>query len=97
MTRKGSNPFKSVNNVAKPARITVAVLNFIPDLNGFYSKMDEVLKACLNSIYKTELDEDFDILVFDNGSCDEIKQYLLKEQADGRIQYLIFSEKNLGK
>ena len=97
MTRIGQNPAKFVKTVAKPARITVAVLNYIPFLSGFYAEMDGVFKACLNSIYSTKLDEDFDLLVFDNGSCDEIKQYLLKEQAEGRIQYLIFSEKNLGK
>ena len=97
MTRIGQNPAKFVKEVAKPARITVAVLNYIPFLSGFYAEMDGVLKACLNSIYQTKLDEDFDVLVFDNGSCDEIKQYLLKEQAEGRIQYLFLSEKNLGK
>ncbi len=97
MTRIGQNPAKFVKEVAKPARITVAVLNYIPFLSGFYSEMDGVLKACLNSIYQTKLDEDFDLLVFDNGSCDEIKQYLLKEQAEGRIQFLFLSEKNLGK
>ena len=97
MTRIGQNPAKFVKNVAKPARITVAVLNYIPFLSGFYSEMDRVLKACLNSIYNTKLDEDFEVLVFDNGSCEEIKQFLLKEQAEGRIQYLFLSEKNLGK
>ena len=97
MTRIGQNPAKFVKDVAKPARITVAVLNYIPFLSGFYAEMDGVLKACLNSIYQTRLDEDFDVLVFDNGSCDEIKQYLLKEQAEGRIQFLFLSEKNLGK
>ena len=97
MTRIGQNPAKFVKNVAKPARITVAVLNYIPFLSGFYAEMDQVLKACLNSIYQTRIDEDFDVLVFDNGSCDEIKQYLLREQAEGRIQFLFLSEKNLGK
>ncbi|MBQ4513592.1 MAG: glycosyltransferase family 2 protein [Anaerolineaceae bacterium] len=97
MTRIGQNPAKFVKDVAKPARITVAVLNYIPFLSGFYAEMDGVLKACLNSIYKTKIDEPFDILVFDNGSCDEIKQFLLQEQAEGRIQYLFLSEKNLGK
>ena len=97
MTRIGQNPAKFVKDVAKPARITVAVLNYIPFLSGFYAEMGDVLKACLHSIYQTKIDEEFDILVFDNGSCDDIKQFLLKEQAEGRIQYLIFSEKNLGK
>ena len=94
MTRIGQNPAKFVKDVAKPARVTVAVLNYIPFLSGFYAEMDGVLKACLNSIYNTVIDEPFDVLVFDNGSCDEIKQYLQKEQAEGRIQYLFFSEKN---
>ena len=84
MTRIGQNPAKFVKDVAKPARITVAVLNYIPFLSGFYAEMDKVLKACLNSIYQTKLAEGFDVLVFDNGSCDEIKQFLLKEQAEGR-------------
>lgn len=97
MTRIGQNPAKFVRDVAKPARVTVAVLNYIPFLSGFYAEMDQVLKACLESIYATSGDIDFDLMVFDNGSCDEIKQYLLKEQAEGRIQYLLFSEKNLGK
>lgn len=97
MTRIGQNPAKFVKDVAKPAKITVAILNYIPFLSGFYAEMDQVLKSCLNSIYQTELDEPFDILVFDNGSCEEIKQFLLKEQAEGRIQYLFLSEKNLGK
>lgn len=97
MTRIGQNPAKFVKDVVKPSRITVAVLNYIPFLSGFYAEMDGVLKACLNSIYNTKIDEPFDVLVFDNGSCDEIKQFLLKEQAEGRIQYLYLSEKNLGK
>lgn len=97
MTRIGQNPAKFVKDVAKPAKITVAVLNYIPFLSGFYAEMDGVLKACLQSIYQTKFDEPFDILVFDNGSCDEIKQFLLQEQAEGRIQYLFLSEKNLGK
>ena len=97
MTRIGQNPAKFVKDVAKPARVTVAVLNYIPFLSGFYAEMDGVLKACLNSIYQTKLDEPFDVLVFDNGSCPEIRQFLLNEQAEGRIQFLFLSEKNLGK
>ncbi len=95
--RIGQNPAKFVKDVAKPSRVTVAVLNYIPFLSGFYSEMDQVLKMCLNGIAETAADVDHDLLVFDNGSCDEIKHYLLDEQAKGRIQYLIFSEKNLGK
>jgi glycosyltransferase involved in cell wall biosynthesis len=39
----------------------------------------------------------FDLLVFDNGSCPEARDYLIQEKEAGRIQYLILSEKNVGK
>ena len=94
--RVGQNPAKFVKEVAKPARITVAVLNYIPFLSGFYADMLEVLKACLNSIWQNT-DMPYDLLVFDNASCDEVRQYLLDEHQNGRIQHLILSDRNLGK
>ncbi len=36
-------------------------------------------------------------MVFDNGSCAEVRDFLIKEKEDGRIQYLILAEKNMGK
>ncbi len=94
--RVGQNPLKSINEVAKPEKITVAVLNYIPMLSGFYADLLDVLKACLNSIRETA-DLPYDLMVFDNGSCDEVIQYLVDENQAGRIQYLILSEKNIGK
>jgi glycosyltransferase involved in cell wall biosynthesis len=94
--RIGQNPAKYVKEVAKPARITVAVLNYIPFLSGFYADALEVLKVCLESI-RESADLPFDLMVFDNGSCEEARQYLLDEHQAGRIQFLILSEKNLGK
>lgn len=94
--RIGQNPAKYVKEVAKPERITVAVLNYVPFLSGFYAEALEVLKVCLESI-RESADLPFDLLVFDNGSCEEVRQYLLDEHQAGRIQFLFLSEKNLGK
>lgn len=94
--RIGQNPAKSLKEVAKPARITVAVLNYIPFVSGFYAEMPKVLQACLDSI-RQGADLPFDLLVFDNGSCEEVRQHLLDEHQVGKIQYLVLSEKNLGK
>lgn len=94
--RVGQNPAKYVKEVAKPARITVAVLNYIPFQSGFYAEMLDVLKACLTSIHENS-DLPFDLMVFDNGSCPEVVQYLLDEYEADRIQYLLLSRKNLGK
>jgi glycosyltransferase involved in cell wall biosynthesis len=94
--RIGQNPAKFVKEVAQPARITVAVLNYIPFLSGYYADMLNVLAACLTSIWDNT-DLDYDLMVFDNDSCEEVIKYLREAQDAGKIQYLILSEKNLGK
>jgi len=94
--RKGQNPAKFVNSVAKPSNITVVVLSYIPYLSGFYADALSVLNACLNSVRK-EKNLEFDLMVFDNGSCVEVQDYLLNEQRAGKIQFLMLSSKNLGK
>ena len=94
--RKGQNPAKFVKDVARPERITVALLNYIPFLSGFYAETLDVLKISLESMRK-DAGLPFDLMVFDNGSCHEVRDFLVKEKEEGRIQYLILSEKNMGK
>lgn len=94
--RIGQNPAKYVKSVAKPERVTVAVLNYIPFLSGFYAEALEVLKLCLASA-RQDAGLPFDLMVFDNGSCPEVQDWLLGEQRAGNIQYLLLSGKNLGK
>ena len=96
MTRIGQNPAKFVGTVHKPERITVAVLTYIPFLSGYFATYLDVVKACLESIWK-HTDLPYDLLVFDNGSCDELLNILLEAQASGRLQYLMLSKQNLGK
>ncbi|MDQ3007944.1 MAG: glycosyltransferase family 2 protein [Chloroflexota bacterium] len=94
--RKGQNPAKFVKDVARPEWITVALLNYIPFLSGFYAETLDVLKVCMESMRK-DAGLPFDLMVFDNGSCSEVREFLVKEKEEGRIQYLILSEKNMGK
>ena len=94
--RKGQNPAKFVKDVARPERITVALLNYIPFLSGFYAETLDVLKVSLESMRK-DAGLPFDLMVFDNGSCPEVRDFLVKEKEEGRIQYLILSLKNMGK
>lgn len=94
--RVGQNPGKYVQTVAQPERITLAVLNYIPFQSGFYSQALDVLKLCLESA-RTDAGLPFDLMVFDNGSCAEVQDWLLNEQHAGNIQYLLLSAKNLGK
>lgn len=94
--RKGQNPAKFVNQVAKAERITVAVLNYIPFVSGFYAEALDVLKVSLESM-RNAPGLPFDLLLFDNGSCPEVRDFLVAEKDAGRIQYLLLSEKNMGK
>lgn len=94
--RKGQNPAKFVKDVAKPERITAAMLTYIPFLSGFYAETLDVLKVSLDSM-RVDAGLPFDLLVFDNGSCPEARDFLIREKEAGHIQYLILSEKNVGK
>ena len=94
--RKGQNPAKFVKNVPRPERITAALLNYIPFLSGFYAETLDVLKVCMESMRK-DAGLPFDLIVFDNGSCAEARDFLVREKEEGRIQYLILSQKNVGK
>jgi glycosyltransferase involved in cell wall biosynthesis len=94
--RIGENPAKAIKKISKPKRITVAVLSYVPFLSGYYSEALEVLKACLNGIWRNT-DLPYDLMVFDNASCKETREFLLDSQSLGKIQYLILSEKNVGK
>jgi hypothetical protein len=96
MVRRGQNPAKFVSSVARPERITVAVLTYIPFLSGFHRQALNVLQACLESLWAAT-DPPYDLLVFDNGSGPEARTFLLESQDQGRIQYLLLSDKNLGK
>jgi len=94
--RRGQNPAKFVAEVAQPARVTVAVLTYAPFLGGFFAEALEVIQACLESLWRTT-PPPYDPLVFDNGSCREVVDTLLQARRQGRIQYLLLSQHNLGK
>ncbi|HET6846649.1 MAG TPA: glycosyltransferase family A protein [Anaerolineales bacterium] len=94
--RKGQNPAKFVSSVGKPERITAAVLSYVPFLSGFYAESLDVLRASLESMHASA-GLPFDTMVFDNGSCAEVRDFLLAERDAGRIQYLVLSERNVGK
>ena len=94
--RLGQNPAKFVGEVARPARITVAVLTYAPFLNGYFAEALDVMRAGLESLWRTT-PQPYDLMVFDNGSCSEVVRYLLENQQQSRIQYLLLSERNMGK
>lgn len=94
--RVGQNPAKSIDSVPQPQQVTVALVSYIPFLGGYYAQSLEVLKTCLGSLWEATRTP-FDLLVFDNASCTEVRGYLQDAHSQGRIQYLVLSDKNVGK
>jgi len=94
--RIGQNPAKFVKTVAQPERVTVCVLNYIPLLSGYYADLLNVLQAHLQSL-RTYAGMPYDLMLFDNGSCEEAQDFLINEFNSGNIEYLLLSRKNLGK
>jgi len=96
--RVGHNPARFVEKVAQPAEITVAVVNCIPFLSGYYEQSLEVLKVVVESMHATrEAEHPYDVMLFDNRSCAEVREYLQEASAQGKIQYLVLSDTNIGK
>ncbi len=96
MARIGQNPLKWIEIGAKPNRITIVTIVYIPELTGFWKNSLEVLKLCFKSLY-ANTSQSFDLMVLDNGSCDEVKQFLLDYQKINKIQFLTFSNYNIRK
>ncbi|MEW6566795.1 MAG: glycosyltransferase family A protein [Chloroflexota bacterium] len=90
------NPARGRFTDYRPARVTVAVLVHIPHLAGYFEQRLDVLKVCLGSILE-HTDQPYDLLVFNNGSCEEVCAYLDGMRQSGEIRYLLSSGVNLGK
>lgn len=96
MARIGMNPARGKKTDYRPARVTVAVLTHIPHLEGYFKHRLSVLRACLESILRNT-ETPYDLLVFDNASCSQVRRYLEELQAKEQLDFLLRSSENLGK
>ena len=67
MTRHGVSPTRNKVSEYRPTSVTVAVLTYLPQSEGYYRHRLDVLRLCLESLIQTAADA-CDLLVFDNGS-----------------------------
>lgn len=92
MSRVGTNPMRHVILNRRPDVVIAAIVH-LPDITSAYHKMRmEVVRLCLESMRK-HVERDVEILVWDNGSCDEMRIWLATHY---RPDHLILS-KNIGK
>lgn len=96
MPRIGLNPSRGKKLEYSPARTTVAVLVYAPHQAGYFQNRLDVTRLTIESILANTY-EPFDLLVFDNGSCPEMVTYLQSLHAQGAVDYLYLSKRNIGK
>ena len=99
MPRIGRHPLKEksiIESQIVPKRVTMTTIVYIPSLEGYWKESYDVLKLFFNSLNQNT-NQPFDLMVFDNGSCKEIIDYLFKLRDEGIIQFLILSDKNIRK
>lgn len=95
MTRIGMNPARKIKTDYQPEEVTVAMLTYIPSLEGYFQDRLDVLKLSISSLV-AHTETPFDFLVFDNGSCPKVIQYLRDLNEKGIINYLLLSSQNVG-
>lgn len=96
MARIGISPTRRKISGYQPAKVTAAVISYIPELKGYHSQRLEILKLTLGSLRKHTANP-LDLMVFDNGSCAAVVDYLRELRDKGAIDYLILSSRNIGK
>jgi glycosyltransferase involved in cell wall biosynthesis len=72
------------------------MLTYIPDLTGYFEHRLQVLQLVLASLC-AHTTPPHDLMIFDNGSCATVVDYLLELQKAGDIDYLFLSQVNIGK
>lgn len=96
MPRVGMNPGRGKKSEYKPARVTLAVLTYLPEQAGYFEHRLETTRLCIESLV-ANTSEPYDLMVFDNGSCKELVDLLRAMRDAGKIHYLFLSSRNIGK
>lgn len=96
MARIGINPARGKLSEYTPAQVSIAAVTYVPHLEGYFQQRLQILKLTFASL-AASTNMLHDLLVFDNGSCREVVDYLLSLREQGVIDYLILSKENIGK
>lgn len=93
--RVGYNPHKDKEHKIDEYLHQVIIPVFIPNLEGYFSDCLQVFQLCLESLLATVHQKTF-ITIVNNGSCDQVKQYIDDCHASGKIHEVIHTV-NIGK
>lgn len=86
--RKGQNPLK-YRPIPELPKVVAAVITHLPNQEGYHAERLEIIQLSLSSLREHA---DVHLLVWDNGSCDALREWLLEFKPD----QLVLSN-NVGK
>ncbi|MDR6846420.1 glycosyltransferase [Flavobacterium granuli] len=86
--RVGFNPHKDKTQTTSEYFHQVIIPVYIPNKEGYFKDCFEILKLCLDSLFKTIHDKTY-ITIVNNGSCDLIVDYLNELYKVNKIQEII--------
>jgi len=93
--RLGFNPNKDQETVSLVYSHQIIIPVYIPNQNDYFKNSLEILKLCLESLFLTVHKKTF-ITVINNGSCDEVKNYLRELYLEKKI-HEVLETTNIGK
>jgi hypothetical protein len=83
------------DQVPSPADVLAVVVVYVPHLRGYFTNRLAVVRLSLESLCRQKPAET-KLLVFDNGSCTEVRGLLAGMLQDGRIDFMVRSRSNIG-
>lgn len=93
--RIGKNPHKDQPLEESEYFHQIIIPVFIPHFDGYFKDSFAILKLCLQSLFNTIHDKTY-ITIVNNGSCNEVKEFLNELHNQHRIQEIIHTT-NIGK
>lgn len=93
--RVGTNPNKINDIITSNYFHQVIIPVYIPNQEGYFKDAFEILKLCLESLFKTSHSKTFFTIV-NNGSCNEVKDFLDYLLFENKVQEVIHTT-NIGK
>lgn len=94
--RVGINPSKLDPKIPKQFYHRIIIPVFVPNFTGYFQDIFEVYKVCIESAFLTQHSRSAITLV-DNGSCQEVKDWMRNLLELGKIDTLISHSSNIGK
>ena len=79
-----------------PPPVSVGLLTHAPFLAGYHSDQLDVIRLAITSA-KVNAGRPVHLVVADNGSCAEVREWLVSALDEGLIDQLVLNARNLGK